>query len=301
MTDTFDRYGVDAVLEIKHGHWHAVVAAQGAAIKTLSYLGEPIVVVPMPVTDFAFVGSSLAPWANRLEDATWQLDGVSYSGEITEAGNHNGLHGLLVRRDFEVASASHTSVTFSYQFGADEVYPFAVLFEVTYQLMDAGLRVTMAATNLSSRRLPISFGSHPYFAVDETSQLKVSARKATVNSQRQLPIAEQSVTEIGLAHNSFVPITHMTLDDCLFDLGSEPRTVLSRPSLGLNVVVWQETGFDYQMLFVRGPKFAGSYPVTVAIEPQTSPANALASKNAVVWIEPSEQKSLSWGVSVESI
>ncbi|MFM6980207.1 MAG: hypothetical protein ACKOWE_02245 [Micrococcales bacterium] len=299
MKSNFETFGVDQVIELNHGDWHSMVSPQGASLKTLSYKNEPLVVVPLPVTDFAFVGSALAPWANRLEDATWELDGKKFYGEITEPSNNNGLHGLVVARDFDVVAQAEASVTFRYTFGADAVYPFKVIFEVTYTLTDAGLRVTMAATNRDSRDLPISFGSHPYFLVDEDSEVKVSAAKATLNSSRRLPIGEQSVHAIGLAHNEFVPVFKMQLDDRLFELGHNGRTVLSRPALGRNIVVWQDPEFAYQMMFVRGPRFAGSNPVTLAIEPQTSPANALASNVDAVWLTVGETRAFSWGVSVE--
>lgn len=300
MTSSFEKYGVEETLEISHGDWHAVVSIEGAALKTLSYRGEPIVVVPLPASDFTFAGSSLAPWANRLEDATWQLEGVTYRGEITETGNHNGLHGLLVHRYFEVVSSSNSSVTFGYRFGADEVYPFDVTFEVTYRLSDDGLKVTLAASNHTELELPIAFGSHPYFLLDADSKLKVSASKAAVNSSRQLPIGEQSISAISLSNQEFVPVTNLNLDDCLFELGDQPTTILSRPSIGLNVVVWQDPGLAYQMVFVRGERFAAGQPITLAIEPQTSPANSLASKKDLVWLAKHETQAFSWGITVES-
>ena len=254
--------------------------------------------VPLPVADFAFVGSALAPWPNRLEDATWTFEGKQLVGEITESGNHNGLHGLLVRRDFEIVSQTADAITYRYEFGSDPVYPFHVVFEVTYQLTDAGLHVTMAATNRAGHDVPIAFGTHPYFAVDADSQLKVSASKASVNSARQLPISEQPVEAIGLKHNQFANFKELPLDDCLLDLGVQPETVLSRPALGKSVTVWQDRTMPYQMIFVRGPKFAGEHPVTIAIEPQTAPANALRSNQDLFWLTPGETRVATWGVRV---
>lgn len=299
MASNFELYGTEDVEKISFGDYVAITSPEGASLKSLTYKGDAIVVTPLPVTDFAFVGSALAPWANRLEDATWSLGDNTYQGEITEPGNHNGLHGLVVARYFEVVAQSVSAVTFRYTFGQDSVYPFQVLFEVTYLLTASGLNVTMSATNRAEANLPISFGSHPYFAVDSNSELKVQARSAAVNNSRQLPVGKQGVESVGLEFGKFKPVADLPLDDCIFDFEDSPVTYLSRPSMGLNVKVWQEE-MPYQMLFVRGPRFAGEHPVTVAIEPQSSPANALRTKDDLVWLTVGETKVGTWGVSVES-
>ena len=301
MNESFQRYGVDEVLHLSSGDYRAVVSPQGGSIKTLTYRNQEIITVPLPVADFAFVGSAIAPWVNRLADASWSLDGVTYRGEITEAKHHNGLHGLSVRRDFEVELATETEVCFAYQFGSDEVYPFKVVFRVSYQLSSDGLRVTFSTENLDTKRVPITFGTHPYFAVDADSKLKVNAKTAAINDERQLPVGKQSIESIGLKNGEFAAFVDLPLDDCILDFEGLPETHLSRPALGLNVKVSSDANLPYQMLFVRGPKFAGENPVTVAIEPQSSPANALRTGDDLVWLDPQQIFSGSWAVSVESI
>lgn len=301
MTSVFDRFGVDEIIEITHGDYRAVLSPQGASLKTLHYNDAQIVTVPLPVTDFAFVGSALAPWANRLEDATWQLGDQTFQGEITEPGNHNGLHGLLVARDFEFERHADNAVKFTFQFGADvagcEVYPFNVRFSVTYELNVLGLFTTFEATNHEDRDLPISFGAHPYFVLDENSELRINAHSAAINNSRQLPIGRQSIEAIGLKYRQPVEVANLELDDCVFDFEGENATFLSRRSVGLMIKVWQDSNLPYQMLFVRGPKFAGSNPVTMAIEPQSSPANALVTKKDLLWMQPGETVKARWAIS----
>lgn len=300
MTDTYQRYGVHSVQHLvsPSGNYRAVTALEGAALKTLDFEQTPIVVVPLAVSDFSFAGSTLAPWANRLADATWSLDGETFNGEITEPNHHNGLHGLLVRRDFEIVAQASDAITYRYEFGTDAVYPFKVVFEVSYRLTDSGLHVSMAATNRADKKLPISIGTHPYFAVDADSQFKTPARKVAVNDERQLPIGEQSVEAIKLKTGEFTSIVDRELDDCLFELGLNAETVLTRPSIGKSVVIWQDESMPYQMIFVRSPRFAGTNPITVAIEPQSSPANALISGTDLIWMTPGETKIATWGVRV---
>lgn len=301
MVSNFEEYGVAEVFLLSAGDYEAVVSPSGGSIKTLTFRGAEIITVPLPATDFAFVGSAIAPWVNRLADASWSLDGTNYQGEITEAKNHNGLHGLTVRRDFEVEEVGEAKVRLAYRFGQDEVYPFAVVFRVEYLLAESGLRVTFSAQNQGTNRVPITFGTHPYFAVDADSQLKVNAKSAAINNERQLPVGKQSVEAIGLKTGEFSQFLELPLDDCIFDFDGTPVTYLSRPSLSLNVKIKSDANLPYQMLFVRGPKFAGNYPVTLAIEPQTSPANALRTGDDVVWLDAEQTYVGTWEVSVESI
>jgi aldose 1-epimerase len=63
------------------------------------------------------------------------------------------------------------------------------------------------------------------------------------------------------------------------------------------VTLWQDETFPYTHVFVTD-----QYPgraQAVAIEPMTAPANALNSGDGLVWLEPDEEFSGSWGISAE--
>jgi len=284
---------------LRFGDYEAVVAYEGAALKSLHFQATEIVSVPLPVTDFSFAGSTIAPWPNRLEDGSWVLDGKVLQGEVNEKKNNNALHGLTVRTDFELVGQSESSVSFRTVLEPSAVYPFTVELLVEYTLGATGLSCRFSAQNLGSAKAPIGYATHPYFAFDERSELRVTARKASLNSERQLPIGEQSVSALGLATGEFVPISSLNLDDCIFDFAAGERvTSITRPSISRTVDVWQDENCGYQMLFTRRPKVAGDYPELLAVEPQTCPANALRSGTDLVWLAPGASYSVSWGVRV---
>lgn len=298
-SEVFERFGAETVVELSQGDYRAVVSHEGAALKTLHFADAEIVSVPLPVADFSFAGSTIAPWPNRLEDGSWTHDGELLQGFVNETKNRNALHGLTVRSIFELVAKSPDSATFRFVLEPSAVYPFSLELLVCYTLGSAGLTCTFEAKNLGSGPAPLGYANHPYFAFDADSELKVTARTASVNSERQLPVGEQSVSGIGLACGQFVPISSLNLDDCVFDFAPGERvTSILRPSISRTVDVWQDENCGYQMLFTRRPKTAGDYPELLAVEPQTCPANALRSGTDLVWLAPGASHSISWGVKV---
>lgn len=287
------------MIPLRFGDYQAVVAQEGAALKTLHFQGAEIVSIPQPVTDFSFAGSTIAPWPNRLEDGSWTHEGIVRQGVVNEAKNHNALHGLTVHIDFELVGQSQSSASFRTVLEPSAVYPFTVELLVEYELAVAGLSCRFSARNLGDEKAPLGYATHPYLAFDEGSELRVTARKASLNSERQLPIGEQSVSALGLATAEFVPISSLNLDDCIYDFADGERvTSITRPSISRTVDVWQDENCGYQMLFTRRPKTAGDYPELLAVEPQTCPANALRSGTDLVWLAPGASHSVSWGVRV---
>jgi aldose 1-epimerase len=252
--------------------------------------------VPLPVDDFSFAGSTIAPWPNRLEDATWFHEGKELVGVVNEKARNNALHGLTVRSNFELVSIRENSATFGYLLEPSSVYPFSVELLISYDLDDSGLSCTFTATNRGSAIAPIAYASHPYFGLDADSRVLVSASKATINSARALPIGERSSTELGFVPGELVPVSSLSLDDCLMGFpAGKASTVLTRPSIGRKVTVWQCDELDYMMMFTRRP---AGVPELLAIEPQSAPANAFRSGEGLVWLEPGESVTFDWGVSV---
>lgn len=100
-----------------------------------------------------WLGAMLAPWANRIANATYVFDGVRYELPRNEWPVRNtSLHGLLWDRALEVVEQrdgpTEATLTLAYGFGADAGYPFAVRVFITYRLsVDDGFSVHTLARN----------------------------------------------------------------------------------------------------------------------------------------------------------
>lgn len=287
---------------IGSGDWRAELDREAAALKRLWWRGAEIVCIPEPEANFSFAGSTLAPWANRLRDGRWSLDGAEFQAAVNDRGTGTALHGLVVHTDFAVTTETDQVAAFGHLFGTDAAYPFALELAVRYSVDAGGLTVELAAKNRDRRGLPVVLGSHPYFRLDADSALQVSAATIMVNDAHQLPVGREPLAARGLQTGEPMRVADLQLDDCLTDFSvatdGQIRTRLSRPELGCTIELWQEPRLAYLMAFTRRYAQAGvEYPLTLALEPQSGPADAFRTGESLIWLEPAESISLSWGIA----
>ncbi|MEA5457077.1 hypothetical protein SPF06_20330 [Sinomonas sp. JGH33] len=108
-------------------------------------------------------GITLAPWANRIEDGRWTLDGTVQQLDITEPSLNNAIHGLLRHTGYELLDTAEDRVVLEAAVFPQQGYPFLVRHRVEYTIDDdGGLRVRQSLTNDSSRPAPFVLGAHPY-------------------------------------------------------------------------------------------------------------------------------------------
>src|SRR5687768_11879443 len=87
-------------------------------------------------------GITLAPWANRVEDGQWFLDGKKQQLAITEVARNNASHGLLRNASYALVDESQHSVTLEATIFPQHGYPFLARHRVQYSLgEDLGLEV----------------------------------------------------------------------------------------------------------------------------------------------------------------
>ena len=87
-------------------------------------------------------GITLAPWANRVEDGVWHLNGKTQQLDITEVSRNNASHGLLRNASYAPVAESEYSVTLEAPVFPQHGYPFLVRHRVEYSLdEDLGLVV----------------------------------------------------------------------------------------------------------------------------------------------------------------
>lgn len=105
----------------------------------------------------------LAPWSNRVRDGKWDDAGAIRS--LADAGNVDpeGLHGLVFDRDFDVIDQSATLVVFRTVIDATDGYPYELTVDVSFDLSERGLAVSISARNDSDHAAPVGLGWHPYF------------------------------------------------------------------------------------------------------------------------------------------
>jgi aldose 1-epimerase len=220
----------------------------------------------------------LAPWANRLDHAGFFANGRHYPFN-TELGNVRGprpIHGLVTFasqwRVVEIeADASGAWVTSRLEFFREPSwmaqFPFAHTVDMTYRLRDGTLEVATSLENLSTERMPVSIGYHPYFQLTDSTReewtIGVAARTEWLLSPDKLPTGEHRPITALFPDPARVPLRDFDLDHVFGDL---KRDADGRATMTL-------AGRSQQLEVLVGPKYGAMVIYAPAPRPGQSPAN----------------------------
>lgn len=294
---TANNYPAAAEFRLVQGLWSATVSASGASLIELRY-GETTVTTSAWVgASTWFSGSTLFPWVNRLDGGTWQLGSQTLTTEINDTQNNCANHGLVFDRKFLASAQTPDSISLETQLTPNRSYPAHLHLSVTYVLTTAGLIVTYTVRNTDQTRAPFAIGGHPYLLAEPDSVLEFNARSRIEVDSRLLPSGTAPIDHTP-SHIEVANRKHYT-DACFTQLqraaDGRASTLLSRPAANLTVTVWQDQNFSHMQVFTLQTG-RSERPNLVAIEPQTAAANALATGDGLIWLEPGETFTGSWGI-----
>ncbi len=296
------RYASGRQYELRRGDAYAVVTELAAGLRLFSRAGLQLTEtygdaeLPPGAT-----GITLAPWANRVEDGVWHLNGSKQQLDITEVPRNNASHGLLRNSGYALVDESEFSVTLEATIFPQHGYPFLARHRVQYAIDEQlALRVAQTFINDSGSEAPVVLGAHPYLRLgdvpSEELTLTVAAATRLVTDDRLIPRSTQAVDgDFDLRGGRIVG--ELDLDSAYTDLdfrAGVARHVLTAPD-GRQVALEQDAACGYVHVFVT-TKFPGR-PKAVAIEPMTGPANAFNSGDGLHWAVPGETFTMNWGVS----
>ncbi len=296
------RFASGRQYEIRRGDALAVVTELAAGLRLFSRNGVQLTEsynddeIPPGAT-----GITLAPWANRVEDGVWYLDGAKQQLDITEVGRNNASHGLLRNASYALVDEDEFSVTLEAVIFPQHGYPFLARHRVSYELdADLALRVSQTFINDSHSAAPFVLGAHPYLRLGDVAPeellLTVQAATRLVADERLIP-RSATPADGAYALGGGAAVADLDIDvaytDLVFD-GGVARHVLSAPD-GRRVTLEQDEGCGYVHVFVTG-NFPGRSKA-VAIEPMTGPANAFNTGEGLRWLEPGASFTMRWGIS----
>jgi aldose 1-epimerase len=296
------RYATGRQYELRRGDALAVVTELAAGLRRYSRGGMQLTEtygdaqIPPGAT-----GITLAPWANRVEDGIWHLDGKKQQLDITEVSRNNASHGLLRNASYGLVDESQFSVTLEAVIFPQHGYPFLLRHRVRYELAeDLGLVVRQTLINDSEALAPCVLGAHPYLRLGELPSeeltVTVSAGTMIVADARGIPrSSEPADGDYDLRGGR--QVGGLDIDSAYTDLefdGGVARHTLRAPD-GRSVSLWQDENCRYVHVFVT-TNFPGRAKA-VAIEPMTGPANAFNSGDGLRWLAPGEEFAMSWGIS----
>lgn len=206
----------------------------------------------------------LAPWANRLSQRHYRVAGLEVNlrrARLPTDENGLPIHGTMMGPyAWEVVRSEPARLVARYSY-EHRAFPFSHELEVDARLSKDGLRVDTSMRPTGRRRVPVSFGWHPYFKAERSARLRAPACRHLLLDARGIPTGE-SERQPPSDHR----LADANLDD-LYRLGRNRTFALVRP----NVTVEIRFGTNYQYAQLYSPR----RKPFVAVEPMTAPTNAL--------------------------
>lgn len=303
LIEPFGKYEKHSLISPDGGNQLDFVPAHGACVLDLVFEGMSVLdgyQTPQELDSNRWSKNVvLFPFPNRLKDGQFTWRGKTYQWPINDAHTGNALHGFGANKPMQIKqldlNTESATVTCEYvSDGMREAYPFSFSFAIKFTLDQRNqLNVEISVQNLSTAEIPIGFGWHPYFQMDNTIdqvELQVPPVKLIGVDRRMIPNGKR------YEYDEFVNgklIGDTVLDNC-FALSDDriETSVYLRGSRG-QLRYWQETGpgkFNYLQIFTP------PYRTSIALEPMTCNVDALNNGDGLIVLAPEETTRARFGV-----
>ncbi len=190
------------IYTIGNDECYAKILDFGAIIQALTLFGRDIVggfdSMDQYIADDSHQGGTIGRVANRIENASFNMDGNEYF--LPDNDNGSCLHGGcgFDRRMWTVKEHSGNSITLSYlSADGEEGFPSLVYTEVTYTMIGSDLIIDYKAR--TDNKTPISLTNHSYFNLDGfgddimSHKVRIFADKYTAVNEKLIPIDDIAV------------------------------------------------------------------------------------------------------------
>lgn len=210
----------------------------------------------------------LFPICGNLPDNQYSLGGQTYS--LKQHGFARDLPWQATHQDVTESASLTLQLTHSKTTLAN--YPFEFKLAFTFRLRGHSLELQQQFTNLSPQPMPFSTGLHPYFLVEDKSQLTFDIPAPEFRNHLSGGVEafggsfDFSQDEIDLAFQGLTATTATVTDR---HLGR--RLTLSWSTDYTKLVFWTVKGKDYYCL-----------------EPWTAPRNALNTEENLLVVDPQQ-------------
>lgn len=145
-----------------------------------------------------YFGAIVAPYANRISNAKFEIDGVVYE---TDANNHeHSLHSgrnSIAKKIWAVKEQTDTKIVFSYDAkDLEQGFPGNIHYEVTYEVTeDNALSISYYA--LSDKKTTINMTNHTYFNLAGALSGSVEDHELWIKASHYTPVKDAKAIPTG--------------------------------------------------------------------------------------------------------
>jgi aldose 1-epimerase len=277
-------------LQISLNGVSAVISTEGAALIGLSV--DSFNLIEPNTRDGLYAGKILAPWPNRIRDGKYSFNKKDYQLPINEVSKNNSLHGLVANSLWEITFQNQSKVILGYLLDQPAIYPGKLQLQVTYEIIESGIEITVLSKNVGEISAPYALSIHTYLVADESVKnnelfLQIPADQfLEVDAERLLPIKLQPVTGTNFDFIDSKKISDLFIDHAFKYSSNYPRSIslLNAEGQGAEMI------FDEQSKWIQihtaDRDLQGDSRMAVAIEPMTCPPDAFNSGIDLIVLEP---------------
>ena len=285
----------DNFLEIEsvnQANYAKVNLCQGGSLQDLK-LNNQLIISSKDVLPYeqSFASAILFPFTNRIEKGQYNFNDTFYQLNCNKTDELNAIHGLVYDKTFEILEIKNTEtsalVSIVYKEDKQHIgFPFKYKIILNYELSHKCLKLSINVLNEDINPFPFGLGWHPYFFTSNLFESSLSMRSDNILrvNTNMIPIGQEKSKWEG--HQK---IEHQTFDDCfiLKSNGIEFKT----PDYHFDLLL-SEPSFYLQIYTPENRK-------TIAIEPQTAPANSFNNKIGVQILNPNEHFNSCWTIQLK--
>ncbi len=203
---------------ITAGDYKASIYTYGAILHSFSYKDRDIVLgydsYEPYLTAPGHLGEVVGPFANRIADAEFTMDGTRYVLDKNDGKNnlHSGSKNFG-SKFWKIAETDDNSVKLTLESPEAGGFPGSHHAEITYSLTDKGA-LSLHYHVESEKKCPVNMTNHAYFNLNGSGDIK--------NHKAQLMCPEYLDVDEGL-----IPIARLSVKDTPFDF-TQPHLIGER-------------------------------------------------------------------------
>ncbi len=182
-------------ITITCGSYSFSVLTQGAVLNRFTLDGKNAILgfdnYEAYINAPSYMGQTVGPFANRIKNAEYMMDGIKHTTEKNNNGNslHSGSRNYG-NENFEIAGLSETSVTLALLSKERSGFPGNHEVMVTYMLTDDGA-LTISYQVISDERCPVNVTNHAYFNLNGGGDIRDHVLK--IDAEEYLSVDDQLI------------------------------------------------------------------------------------------------------------